>query len=76
MKFNCDKNSFDNIITSMQPFLEKKDASNITSHIFLEVLDDILIIKSTDLEMGLKVTYEDIQESIDGKATINGTNLL
>ncbi len=76
MKFNIEKNIFDNIITSMQPFLEKKDASNITSHIFLEVLNDKLTIKATDLEMGFKVEIDQITESIDGKATINGSNLL
>lgn len=76
MKFNVEKNVFDNVITSMQPFLEKKDASNITSHIFLEVLNDNLIIKATDLEMGFKVKIDQITESIDGKATINGSNLL
>jgi len=76
MKFNIEKNIFDNVITSMQPFLEKKDASNITSHILLEITNDILIIKSTDLEMGLKVVIKDITDYTDGKATINGSNLL
>mgnify|MGYP003998171023 CR=1 FL=1 len=76
MKFKIEKNIFDNVITSMQPFLEKKDASNITSHIFLQVIDNILIIKSTDLEMGLKIDIDSIEDSIDGKATINGSNLL
>ena len=76
MKFKIEKNKFDNIITSMQPFLEKKDASTITSHILLEIKDNILIIKSTDLEMGLKIDTNDITEYIEGKATINGANLL
>jgi DNA polymerase-3 subunit beta len=76
MKFKIEKNKFDNIITSMQPFLEKKDASNITSHIFLEVINNNLTIKSTDLEMGLKININNIEDSIDGKATINGSNLL
>lgn len=76
MKFNIEKNIFDNVVTSMQPFLEKKDASNITSHILLEITNDILIIKSTDLEMGLKVVIKDITDYTDGKATINGSNLL
>jgi len=76
MKFTVEKNMFDNVITSMQPFLEKKDASNITSHILLEIIDNILIIKSTDLEMGLKVIIKDIVNYTDGKATINGSNLL
>ena len=76
MKFKIDKNTFDNIATSMQAFLEKKDASNITSHIYLEVLNNNLIIKSTDLEMGLKVQIDTIEQPIDGKATVNGANLL
>ena len=76
MKFRIEKNVFDNVITSMQPFLEKKDASNITSHIYLEVQNSNLTIKSTDLEMGLKVDIDTIEESIDGKATTNGANLL
>jgi DNA polymerase-3 subunit beta len=76
MKFEIEKNIFDNIITSMQPFLEKKDASNITSHIYLEIKDNVLSIKSTDLEMGLKKKIDNVINSIDGKATINGSNLL
>jgi DNA polymerase III subunit beta len=76
MKFEIEKSEFDNIITSMQPFLEKKDASNITSHIFLEVINNNLLIQSTDLEMGLKVETDSIIDPIDGKATINGSNLL
>ena len=36
MKFVITKNIIENVISSMQPFLEKKDASSITSHIYLE----------------------------------------
>ncbi len=76
MKFIITKSIFENIISSMQPFLEKKDASSITSHIYLEVNDSKLTLKATDYEIGLECTIESISEAIYGKATVNGSNLL
>ncbi len=76
MKFTISKNIIENIVSSMQPFLNKKDSSAITSHIYLEVLNANLIIKSTDYEMGCEATVSDIHDIIDGKATVNGSNLL
>ena len=76
MKFSTNKGKFETIIASMQPFLEKKDLSAITSHIYLEVSNDILTIKSTDYEMGLLANIEEIQSIEEGKATVNGSNLL
>ena len=37
MKFTISKNIIENIVSSMQPFLNKKDSSSITSHIYMEV---------------------------------------
>lgn len=76
MKFTITKSIFENIISSMQPFLEKKDASSITSHIFLETNNERLLLKATDYEIGLECNIESITESMDGKATVNGSNLL
>ncbi|QOG12275.1 DNA polymerase III subunit beta [Arcobacter sp. FWKO B] len=76
MKLNINKSLFENVISSMQPFLDKKDASSITSHIYLEVTNNSLVVKSTDYEIGLKVIINDINNSSDGKATVNGVNLL
>jgi DNA polymerase-3 subunit beta len=76
MKFTTQKSKFEIIISSMQPFLEKKDSSAITSHIYIEVLNNKLIIKSTDYEMGLQAIIDDITDIEDGKATVNGSNLL
>ncbi len=60
----------------MQPFLEKKDESNITSHIYMEIKENTLTVKATDLEIGLSKNIK-IQNNIkDGKATINGVNFL
>ena len=76
MKFSIEKNILDNILISTNPFLEKKDMSNITSHIYIEVKDKFLLIKSTDQEIGLKITTNEIVDFSIGKGTVNGSNLL
>jgi DNA polymerase III subunit beta len=76
MKFSTNKGKFETVIASMQPFLEKKDLSAITSHIYLDISNDILTIKSTDYEMGLEATIDEVKSFDDGKATVNGSNLL
>ena len=76
MRFIIAKNIIENIISSMQPFLEKKDSSSITSHIYIEVLNSKLILKATDYEIGLESYVDKIEECMDGKGTVNGSNLL
>ena len=76
MKFVISKGTFENIVSSMQPFLEKKDASSITSHIYLEIKDNALFLKATDYEMGLQANINNLADTTDGKATVNGSNLL
>ncbi len=76
MKFTTNKNKLENIIASMQPFLEKKDSSAITSHIYIEIIQNYLLLKATDYEMGLEAKIDTITNIEDGKATVNGSNLL
>jgi DNA polymerase-3 subunit beta len=76
MKFTINKSVIENIIASMQPFLEKKDISSITSHIYFEIFKDELTLKSTDYEMGLETKINNITNYEDGKFTVNGSNLL
>ena len=76
MRFTISKNIIENVIASMQPFLNKKDSSAITSHIYFEVNNTSLIVKSTDYEMGCKANIDNIKDIEDGKATVNGVNLL
>jgi DNA polymerase-3 subunit beta len=76
MKFVITKNIFENVVASMQPFLEKKDSSAITSHIYLEINKSKLIMKATDYEISLECFINDITNELDGKATVNGSNLL
>ena len=76
MKFTITKSTIENVVSSMQPFLEKKDASAITSHIYFEVSQNSLILKATDYEMGLEANITNITDYDDGKSTVNGSNLL
>jgi len=76
MKFTVSKSIIENIVSSMQPFLNKKDSSAITSHIYIEITNVNLVIKATDYEMGCEATVSDITNVMDGKATVNGGNFL
>jgi DNA polymerase-3 subunit beta len=76
MKFSVTKSILENIVTNTVPFLEKKDNSSITSHILFEVDNSNLTIKATDYEMGLVGVIENLEDSINGKATVNGKNIL
>ena len=71
------KNIIENIISSMQPFLNKKDSSAITSHIYFEVNQNCLTLKSTDYEMGLEATINNTKAPISPNTTAKITiNLL
>ena len=75
MKLQIQKGLLEQVLSQMQPFLEKKDISQITSHVYLEATT-YLIIKATDYETGLKTTIEELTIIEPGKATANGKKLL
>ena len=76
MKLLIDKNQFENMLSSLQPFIDKKDVSQITSHILIKVEDDKLMLKATDYEIGLKISSDSIIVQESGIATSNGKKLL
>jgi len=76
MFFKINKNIIDQIVTTVSPFLEKKDSSLITSHILLEISENLLIVKATDYEMGITFTTNNIFEQQNGIATVNGQNFI
>lgn len=76
MKVTISKNIIENIITNSNSFLEKKDLSSITSHIFFKTENGNLKIKATDHEIGLCTSVKDIQILEEGSATVNGSKLL
>ena len=76
MKISASKQIFESILINLQPFLEKKDASQITSHIYFRAEYDNCVIKATDSEIGLKIKTDHIKTEEEGSFTANGKKLL
>ncbi len=76
MKIIVKKQAFENAIISLQAFLERKDFSHVTSHIYFEATQESLILKATDNEIGLSVTLDDFILDEEGKTTCNGKKIL
>lgn len=76
MKITVDKSVLENILLHLQPFLEKKDTSQITSHIFLSTDGRTLIAKATDYEIGLTIQTNTLKVEEPGSLTANGKKLL
>ncbi len=76
MKIKAQKQIIESILINLQPFLEKKDASQITSHVLFKTENGKCIIKATDSEIGLKIVTEHINVEHDGSFTAHGKKLL
>ncbi len=76
MKIRAQKQIIESILINLQPFLEKKDASQITSHLLFTTQGDKCIIKATDGEIGLKITTDQIEIDHTGSFTAHGKKLL
>ena len=76
MKIRAPKQIIESILINLQPFLEKKDASQITSHIYFQSQNGQCIIKATDSEIGLQIVTDHIQIDHEGSFTANGKKLL
>ena len=76
MKITVSKSIIENILVHSQPFLEKKDTSQITSHVFLNVSNSKLTLKATDYEIGFLVSTDNINIIEDGSVTANGKKFL
>ena len=76
MKISITKNVLENMLTHLQAFLEKKDTSLITSHIFIQTQANSLQMRATDHEIGLMVQTEFSTILEPGTVTANGKKLL
>jgi len=76
MKISTRKDIIESILINAQAFLERKDATNITSHIYLEASDSNVTIRATDTEIGLEVTSDQFNIETPGIFTANGKKLL
>ncbi len=76
MKIRAQKQLIESILINLQPFLEKKDASQITSHILFTSQNGKCTVKATDSEIGLKITTDYIEVENEGSFTAHGKKLL
>ena len=76
MKIRAQKQIIESILINLQPFLEKKDASQITSHLLFTTQDDKCVVKATDGEIGLKIVTDQIDIDQPGSFTAHGKKLL
>jgi len=72
MRFTVNKVILDSLLTALQPFLEKKDNSQITSHILIDANNGILSLRATDSEIGLNISSKEASIAQEGFATANG----
>ena len=76
MKIIISKSIIENILIHSTPFLEKKDTSQITSHIHISVHNNHLIVKATDYEIGFLVQTNQVTILEEGNITANGKKFL
>jgi len=76
MNITIGKSVIENILVHAGPFLEKKDTSQITSHIFLNASNNNLTVKATDYEIGFLVTTDNVNIQREGSITANGKKFL
>lgn len=73
MHLKIQKPVLESVINQALPFTEKKDNTQITSHVLIKA-DDKVTIKATDKEMGIKITTQ-AEIITPGTITINGKKL-
>ena len=76
MKISISKSILENILIHAGPFLEKKDTSQITSHVYLNANNNQLTLKATDYEIGFLVTTDKLTILENGSITANGKKFL
>ncbi|MDR1554690.1 MAG: DNA polymerase III subunit beta [Campylobacteraceae bacterium] len=76
MKVVVAKETLESILINAQSYFEKKDLSQITSHVLLSIGNDELEIKATDFEIGYTYKTKNVNIANSGHATANGTKFL
>ncbi len=76
MKIRVSKQLIESMLINLQPFLEKKDASQITSHIYFEAINNLITIKASDGEIGLVINSNNMIIEHEGTFTANGKKFL
>ena len=75
MKLTIEKTTIDRLVKGLLPFTNKRDESNVSSCIRMEVKDYDLILKATDYEIGMTNTLNNVINPLDGECLVNGVKL-
>lgn len=76
MKLTISKSTLEITLTNLQAFLDKKDSSQITSHIYFESVDSKLLLRATDYEIGIEAKIDILKQESEGNGTVNGRMFL
>lgn len=76
MKLSINKNTLESAIALCNAYADKKDASNITSHLLFEAKDDVLTIRASDYEFGLAYKLKKVSIENEGFATVHAKNIV
>ena len=76
MNIEINKNVLEHMLINAQSFLEKKDASQITSHVLLNATGLDLKVKATDFEIGITMESTNVKVIEAGLSCANGKKLL
>jgi len=71
LKISIQKNILEKILINSQAFTEKRDLTQITSHLLIQVQNNTFTVKATDYEIGLQTVLHDISYTEEGIATAN-----
>lgn len=76
MILTISKSILENMLIHAAPFLEKKDTSQITSHVYINASNSSLTLKATDYEIGFIETTKNVNITKEGSITANGKKFL
>ena len=75
MKLSINKNTLESAVILCNAYVEKKDSSTITSHLFFHADEDKLLIKASDYEIGINYKIKKIRVESSGFATANAKSI-
>ncbi len=76
MKLIINKNILESAILLCNAYVEKKDSSTITSHLYFHADEDRLTIKASDYEIGINYKIKKIRVEVPGLATANARTIV
>jgi DNA polymerase-3 subunit beta len=74
MEFTIEKDAFVKALQKIQGIVERRNTMPILSNVLIEALDDALTLTATDLEVGMKSSYQ-AKVNVTGKITISAKKL-